>query len=125
MTDATVLLRQVHPSFVQQGRITSQVFRPTPKDEGKLSAYDGDQIEPEASWTHYTAVLSLSSDGVLGVTVQEFGNETLPVRLDPSIFPEHVIVDYTAFGATEIEKKSKRLKSIAEKRGWLFQPQSD
>jgi len=39
MTENTLLLRQVHPSFVQDGKITSQVFRPTPKDENKLSMY--------------------------------------------------------------------------------------
>ena len=42
MTDETLLLRQVHPSFLQDGVVSSQVFRPTPKDECKLSAYDGD-----------------------------------------------------------------------------------
>ena len=47
MTGTTLLLRQIHPSFVQDGRVTSQAFRPTPKDESLLSVYDGDQITPE------------------------------------------------------------------------------
>jgi hypothetical protein len=54
MTGATFLLRQVHPSFVQAGRVTSQAFRPTPKDRSLLSVYDGDQITPEAAWIHFT-----------------------------------------------------------------------
>jgi hypothetical protein len=44
MTEATLLLRQVHPSFIQHGRVTSQVFRPTLKDKRLLSVYDGDLI---------------------------------------------------------------------------------
>jgi len=54
MSPETHLLRQVHPSFVQSGQITSQVFQPTPKDELKLSVYDGDMIEPADSYEHYT-----------------------------------------------------------------------
>jgi hypothetical protein len=63
MNAQTLLLRQIHPSFVQQGRVTSQAFRPTPKDESKLSMYDGDQITPEASWRHYTVTLRFESIG--------------------------------------------------------------
>ena len=54
MTGDTLLLRQIHPSFVQDGRVTSQAFRPTPKDDAQLSAYDGDQITPVAAWLNYT-----------------------------------------------------------------------
>ena len=42
MTPDTLLLRQIHPSFMQYGRVTSLAFRPTPKDEGFLSVGDGD-----------------------------------------------------------------------------------
>jgi hypothetical protein len=37
LNDTTLLHRQINPSWVQQGRVTSQAFRPTPKDESKLS----------------------------------------------------------------------------------------
>ena len=61
MDPNTLLLRQVHPSFVQaenvsaqvfytlmQGlAVTSQVFKPTPKDENQLSVYNGDKFTPE------------------------------------------------------------------------------
>ena len=60
MTPATLLLRQVNPSWIKNGRITSQVFKPTPKDAGCLSVYDGDQITAEASWRHYTIELEMS-----------------------------------------------------------------
>ena len=40
MNSKTILLRQIHPIWIQQGRVTSQAFRPTPKDENKLSVFD-------------------------------------------------------------------------------------
>jgi hypothetical protein len=46
----TVLLRQVNPRFIQNGRFSSQVFRPTPKDHELLSVDNGDLITPEASF---------------------------------------------------------------------------
>jgi hypothetical protein len=107
MTEATMLFRQVHPTFVQLGRVTSQAFRPTPKDEKRLSVYDGDLIEPEAAWVHYTSELAFASDGVMALTVAEFGSESLPAVSDPAPFPEHVIVDYSAFSDGQIEKKSE------------------
>lgn len=120
MTPETVLLRQIHPSFVQEGRVTSQAFRPTPKDEGQLSVYDGDQIEPQPAWNHYTEELDLQSVGVMGVTVAECEGVELPVHPDPEPFPEHVLIDYTAFQKKQIEKKAKILKSKAKARDWLF-----
>jgi hypothetical protein len=63
VTDETVLFRQIHPIFVQNDRVTSQAFRPTQKDEGKLSVYDGDMISSEDSWKHHTG-LGLESAGV-------------------------------------------------------------
>jgi hypothetical protein len=94
---ATILLRQIHPSWVQQGRVTSQAFRPTPKDESKLSVYDGDQIEPEPAWRHFTATLGFQSAGVLGITVSECTDLELKVTPDPEPFPEHVLIDYSGF----------------------------
>src|SRR5437016_4067739 len=87
MTGVTVLLRQVHPSFVQAGRVTSQVFRPTPKDGRLLSVYDGDQITAERSWLHFTSQDNCRSVGVLAVTVNECVAEALNVRSDPEPFP--------------------------------------
>ncbi len=55
MTSNTFLLRQVHhPTFVQDGRATSQAFVPTEKDANQLSVDDGDQVTPLVSWERYT-----------------------------------------------------------------------
>lgn len=120
MNSKTILLRHIHPNFVQEGRVTSQAFRPTPKDEEKLSVYDGDQIEAEPAWHHYTESLDCQSVGVLGITVAECTELELKAEADPRPFPEHVLIDYSAFGKKEIEKKAKLLKAKAVQRDWLY-----
>jgi hypothetical protein len=123
MTDDTLLLRQVNPAWIQQGRITSQVFQPTPKDARKLSVYDGDKITARESWLHFTEQLSFKSDGVMAVTLGECRREELDVRPDPEPFPEHAIIDFTgisAISANRVKKAAKRLRAAAELRGWQY-----
>lgn len=91
MNDATLLLRQIHPAFVQDGRVSSQAFRPTPKDAHRLSAYDGDRIESQAAFFHYTVTLGLLSVGVMAVTQSECAGLELPVYPDSVPFPEQVL----------------------------------
>lgn len=122
MRDDTLLHRQVHPSWIQQGRVTSQVFRPTPKDEKRLSVYDGDRITAEAAWNHYTSELGHASAGVLAVSVAECAQQQLRVVPDSVPFPEHVVIDFTGFAKNQIEKKAKHLRAAAESRGWQYQP---
>lgn len=121
MTPATLLLRQIHPSFVQAGRVTSQAFRPTPKDENHLSVYDGDRIQALAAWQHFVATPGCRSAGIMAVAHGECTAEQLPVNPDGVPFPEHVSIDFTAFGKSDIEKKAKVLTRQAQVRGWLFQ----
>lgn len=122
MNANTLLYRQVHPSWIQNGRITSQAFRPTPKDEKRLSVYDGDQITAEAAWQHYTNGLGHTSAGVLAVTVEECDNLELPVVPDPATFQEHTLIDFSAFSRSQIETKAKILRANADLRGWQYDP---
>lgn len=121
MTGATLLHRQVHPSWVQQGRVTSQVFRPTPKDEKRLSVYDGDLITAEAAWNHFTNSLGYASIGVLAVTVAECAAHDLHVAPDPAHFPEHVLIDFAGLSEGSTKKKAKYLTAAADSRGWQYQ----
>lgn len=121
MKDATLLFRQVSPSFVQLGRVTSQAFRPTTKDAGLLSAYDGDKVTAEKSWEHFTSQPDCEAVGTLGVTVVECSAEGLPARPDTETFPEHVVIDFTGVTGNQVEKKSKKLRAAAEVRGWQYQ----
>ncbi|KTC08488.1 hypothetical protein AO387_05575 [Pseudomonas syringae ICMP 11168] len=122
MDDQTQLLRQVHPSFVQDGKITSQVFRPTPKDDKKLSSYDGDLITPDASYAHFTAREDCRSAGVVSITAGECLALGLPTVADPEEFPEHVLIDFSDYEKKEVEKKAKILRANAESRDWLYKP---
>lgn len=86
-----------------------------------LSVYDGDQIEPEASWRHYTEQLGHPSVGVLAVIVAECQSLELPVEPLPEDFPEHVIIRFDSCSGGVIEKKAKVLKRHAESRGWQYE----
>jgi hypothetical protein len=119
----TLLLRQVHPSFVQEGRFSSQAFVPTKKDEGKLSVYHGGLMQPEPAWKHYTTELQKESVGVIAVTVAECDAEQLPSEHDCALFPEHCFIDFRDPGLSKsaIKKKAESLATHARSRGWLFQ----
>jgi hypothetical protein len=119
MTDDTMVYRQIHPSFVQDGFPTSQAFRPTPKDESKLSVYDGDQIAAEDAWRHYTQQLDLASVGVMGLSISDCMAESLAVKADPEPFPEHAVIDFSGLGDKDSRRKSKKLQAKAVRRGWL------
>ncbi len=122
MNAGTLLHRQVHPSWVQEGRVSSQAFKPTPKDENCLSVYDGDQIDADSAWRHYVNVLGNKSTGVLDVTVEECEVLELSVEPDPDAFPEHVCIDFFGLTKRQIEKKAKTLNTKARSRGWQFRP---
>ena len=77
------LLRQVHPSFLKDGKLLSQAFFPFPKDKGKLSAYDERLISPVKSYMHYTQELGLNSEGVWGVSNVEVHETGLTHEADP------------------------------------------
>ncbi len=120
MTKETLLHRQVNPNWIQNGEPSSQVFAPTPKDDKKLSVYDGDQISAEESWKHFTNVLGLSSKGTLAVTVLECDEESLSAMSDPQTFKEHVLVDFSDNSQAQIKNKAKKLKKNALDRGWQY-----
>ena len=120
MNGETPLLRQVHPLFVQHDRVTSQAFTPRSSDENRLSVYDGDQIQPEAAWRHYTTQQALESAGVMAVTLAECEALDLPARSDPGPFPEHVVIDFGTLGRSSISRVAKRLRDAATRRGWRY-----
>ncbi|MBK1718466.1 hypothetical protein [Thiocystis violacea] len=120
MNAETSLLRQIHPNFVQAGRVTSQAFRPTPKDEQRLSVDNGDQIHVKAAWERFVSDPACSSVGVMAVTHAECEVQSLPVIEDGVPYPEHCSIDFSAFEKREIERKAKHLSRQAQDRGWLF-----
>jgi hypothetical protein len=123
MNQDTKLLRQVHPSFVQGNTISfqvfsSQVFKPTPKDENKLSVYNGELYTPIEAFSHYSDS-GYKSIGIVAVTIEECNDEELNVYEDNIPFEGHCSIDYTGFSNCMISKKAQKLKYYASKRGWL------
>lgn len=118
MTQATPLHRQINPSWIQLDRVTSQAFKPTAKDNKRLSVYDGDQIGAQAAWDHYVNELQLRSVGVLAVTKGECSAQELVVQPDPTRFPSHVVMEFGGCSKSQIEAHAKRLTNAARTRGW-------
>lgn len=128
MEKETLLHRQVHPLFVQANQIsiqtfsvTSQVFKPTPKDEKKLSVYNGDKFNPEDAFSHYSNQ-GHSSVGILSVSVGECSTEGLTASEDNNPFDGHAHIDFNGLGNNTIEKKAKILRNHALARGWQLGP---
>ena len=128
LTDADELLfRQVHPSFVREGRPSSQAFRPTPKDENKLSVARGALTTPKAAYEHHTVTLGLASAGSWAVTIAECTAQTLGVLSDPltappekAADPAHAVIDFTGVSKSQTEAKASRLARFATARGRLY-----
>ncbi|MCC6186100.1 MAG: hypothetical protein IT256_03000 [Chitinophagaceae bacterium] len=128
MEKNTLLHRQVNPSFVQAEcvssqvfSVTSQTFKPTPKDNLKLSVYNGEKYTAEDSFAHFKTQ-GYQSAGVLSLEVSECDNESLPVVEDNHPFDGHTYVDFNALTNSAIEKKAKKLKKYALDRGWQHSP---
>lgn len=120
MTGSTLLFRQVHPTWFQEGRVTSQVFKPTAKDNNRLSVYNGDIISAQDSWKHWTAELKFNSIGVLAITVNECNGQELVVEFDGNPFPEHASIQFDGLSNKQKETKAKYLHKFALDRGWQY-----
>ena len=122
MSESSLLLRQIHSNFVQNGRVISVAFRPTPKDAKRLSVSDANKISPVDAWKRYTETLGFNSCGVLGVTVFECKNVHLPVLEAPEDNqPDHMVIDFSHLESEgAIRSAAKELCHFATTRGWLY-----
>jgi hypothetical protein len=128
MDKDALLLRQVHPSWMVDGTISQQVlssqtFKPTPKDMGLLSMYNGSVFEPFDAYSHYTS-RNLPSVGVVAVTPSEC--ETIPISVidDNEPFEGHCSLDYRLLSGNGIKKAAAILKGYSQERGWLYKNES-
>ena len=120
MNEDTLLYRQINPSWVQSGRVSSQAFKPSAKDNKRLSVYDGDMITAEDAWKHYTGELRFTSIGILAVSRGDCTAQELLVKLDPTPHPAHAVIDFTAYSGTQVKRKAKQLTKAAMERGWQY-----
>ena len=120
MNSDTLLHRQIDPVWVQCGRVTSQAFSPTPKDQCRLSVYNGELITAEHAWNHFTHS-GYKSVGVLAVTVCECWALDLNTEADPIPFPEHAVIVFAGCTTSQLKSKAKQLTHTAQNRGWQWQ----
>ncbi|AUW46857.1 hypothetical protein [Rhizobium leguminosarum] len=127
-----ILFRQIHPSFIQDGELssqpftpTSQAFAPTPKDEGYLSVDRSSMTSAGDSYRLFTSNGHASS-AVYGVTVGEFCEQAIaciqaPIQAseNQTANPAHALADYNPHKSGQQKNKAKRLKQRAIARGRL------
>jgi len=125
MDSQTLLLRQIHPNFVQKSEIswlafeaTSAAFNPTPKDRNQLSVYNGAKFSAKAAFDHFT--VALPSAGVLAVSQAEVDLIGLSSQEDNIPFDGHAYIDFSMISSSGQRKsKAKLLKKMAMTRDWL------
>lgn len=123
-----LLLRNIHPSWMDGDKLTSQAFKPTPKDEDQLSCDRFSKTSPEDCWVLHTESKGLESCAVFGVTVGEFNGEGVDCIDDPIVGgsgqvanPAHAIADYSPIPSqNKKEKVAKKIRAKAVARGVLF-----
>jgi hypothetical protein len=118
----TLFFRQIHPTFLQNGNVSSEAFRPTEEHAWKLSLYDGSLITADSSWNHYTKVQKKQSAAVMALDSVDCSSVNLPVIPSPEFFPEHCHLDFAGSGTKVQKKMARKLRDKARLRGFVFQP---
>lgn len=122
--EVAALYRQVHPSWRVNGLITSQAFKPTSKDNGKLSVVVSTAMTAKMAYIYHTQQ-ELDSVGTYQVTVGEVrdcGLRSVDDSALPSSFLGHAYIDYRGASNKEIERSSKELRTRAMMHGIQFDP---
>jgi hypothetical protein len=117
-----LLHRNAHPTFIHNGRISSQVFRLKTDDKGELSTQQNSKAIPAIAYTRYTA-RGFESAGVWSVTVAECGDLSLMAYDDP--LPDddsHAVLDLTRFTTSQAHRLADKLAHKARVRGCQYSP---
>lgn len=120
-----VLYRQIHPEFFTDGEPSSDRFKPYASDNGLMSTDRSSLATPQESHSLYVSQGRLSA-AVFGISVEEFGAETIDCIADPVKDragqldnPAHALADYRQHDPKRYGNIAKRLKKLAMARGCL------
>ncbi len=126
-----LLHRQVHPGWINDGRVSSQAFQPTKKDAGQLSVSRGSLVSSREAFVRHLAK-GLASAGTWSVLVLECGDAGTPVFADPIQATDprglaqddaHAFVDFRGLGGGAAQKRvADKLATKARERGATFLP---
>jgi hypothetical protein len=108
---------------ISQQVFSSQTFRPTPKDNGLLSMYNGEVFDAYTAFEHFISQ-GHRSVGVVAVTPAECESIPVPVLEDNDPFQGHCSLDYRTLSGTGIKKAASTLKANAQERGWLYKQEN-
>lgn len=114
-----IMLRQVLPSWVQDGRPSSAAFSPNSADAGSLSVDRRSIVDPKQAFEAYLQ-RGLSSGGVWGVSVGECLDQELKCygdHLDDN--PAHALVHFGDASKSAQKRIGSRLREKAHSRGCL------
>ena len=117
--------RNVNPGFIDNGVISSQAFRPTPKDDSKLSGARQAKVAADKHFHEFTSDLGLASAGVWAVSVAEANAEGVRCVYDaesatrpPAPCPTgHTYFDFQTHGTSARKRISRKLTDNATARG--------
>lgn len=123
------LWRNCNPAWFLDGdRLSSQVFRPTPKDAGKLSIARSARVSAADHQAEFTAG-GLGSVGVWAVTVAEVDAQGLRAVHDehgphaPVPCPRgHGFLDFRGLGGGAVRRVAAGLRDRAAARGRVHPP---
>ena len=120
--------REVHPTWVVNSRLSSQAFKPTKKDAGKLSIRNSEKITAEASYKFQTEKLNFKSVGNWAISVGEIIENALQCIESPKVDepqdPSHCHMDFATLTGGQIQTKADKLVVAARNRGPTYQPPS-
>lgn len=114
-----LLYRQIHPKSIQAGVVTSQAFNPMSRT--RLSVYNGNMIDAEPAWKHFTENGNKSA-GVMAVTEAECESQNLTVIFDHKPYKEHAVIDFDNLTRSTVKQIAGKLATRANKRGWCYRP---
>ncbi len=115
LADDCILYRIIHPSCIQDGAVSSQAFSATA--ERPLSVFDGGMISAKDAMERFIAD-GHQACGVLGITAGEAKAVGLEILEDRVPYGEHISLVFPECSRKEAKEISRRLRDMAEKRGW-------
>lgn len=123
-----VLLRQVHPSWLPDGVLTSAAFKPSSKDNKLLSTLHG-SVGAEEAHRRWVDQADRASAGTWGVTVGEVDDTTFTRAADQQTVslaalndaeqrgePDHVSIDFRDLSKEQRGQAARKLKNHAVAR---------
>ena len=123
LESSELLMRQVHPSQITEGRPAQATFTPTNRDNGLLSADRESLISPKEAYERYLRNKNLvAAGGAWGVSVKEALDLDLNSYADPlQDNTAHALIDFSSIADQKLrQRKGKLLYAKARDRGRLY-----